>query len=160
MPSILPQAFRMRWYAYVKKSIWGEILSSIPQYWSILANDISTFEQVSLCVWFVSRTLDVCEEFVGFINIAEWIPPPLLVQLCQLSKNGALTCHVLLVRGVSVHEITVGHQTFSEHLRHLSERFSALLSERRRMRARMHVVKKGVVPRKTGRACARIVHTS
>ena len=57
-----------------EKSIRGKILSSIPQYWSILADetqDISTCEQVSLCIRFVSHNLDVCEEFVGFVKISK-----------------------------------------------------------------------------------------
>ena len=45
----------------------------------------------------------------------------------------------------TVHEITVGHRTFSEHLRHLAEQkslCSALLSERGPARTQL----KGVVP--------------
>ena len=46
---------------------WHNIVSSVPQYWSILADetqDCSTCEQVSLCIRYVKEN-EVCEDFLG-----------------------------------------------------------------------------------------------
>lgn len=50
-----------------ERHIRDKILSSIPNYWSIMADetqDISTTEQISLCVRYVNGEHEVCEEFL------------------------------------------------------------------------------------------------
>ena len=49
-----------------------KILSAIPKYWSMMADetkDCSATEQVSLCVRFVNKENEVSEEFLGFIKV-------------------------------------------------------------------------------------------
>ena len=56
-----------------EKCIRQNILESIPKYWSIMADktqDFSTTEQVSLCVCYVNRGNEICEEFPGFIRVS------------------------------------------------------------------------------------------
>ncbi len=48
-----------------------KILSCIPKYWSLKADETqgSTTEQLSICVRYVSNVGEVCEDFIGFIKL-------------------------------------------------------------------------------------------
>ena len=49
-----------------------KILSCIPKYWSLMADetqDCSTAEQLSICVRYVNDIGEICEDFIGFIKL-------------------------------------------------------------------------------------------
>lgn len=50
------------------------LISTIPTYWSVMADettDVSSTEQMSICIRFVNEELEVCEEFLGFVKLTK-----------------------------------------------------------------------------------------
>ena len=48
------------------------VIATIPTYWSVMADettDVSSTEQMSICIRFVNKELEVCEEFLGFVKL-------------------------------------------------------------------------------------------
>ena len=66
-----PQIIQNEIISLCERDNWDNIVSSVPQYWSILADetlDCSTCEQVSLCIRYVKEN-EVYEDFLGFVQI-------------------------------------------------------------------------------------------
>ncbi|XP_028395699.1 uncharacterized protein LOC114519730 [Dendronephthya gigantea] len=51
-----------------------KIIAKIQTYWSLMADettDVSSTEQMSICIRFVNSKLEVCEEFLGFVKLTK-----------------------------------------------------------------------------------------
>ncbi len=81
-----------------------KILSCIPKYWSLMADetlDCSTTEQLSICVRYVSDTGEICEDFIGFVKLKKMDAQSISDKLLSSVEGWGL---IWLLRGMMVHQ--------------------------------------------------------
>ena len=83
-----------------EQAICERIISSIPQYWSLMADetqDCSITEQVS--IWYVSNAGEVCENFVGFVKLETMDAQSIADALLSTVQGWGLDMSCLVAQG-------------------------------------------------------------
>ena len=78
------------------------IMACIPKYWSLMADetqDCSTTEQVSICVRYVSNSNEVCEHFMGFVEVKKMDAQSIADTLLMTVQNWGLDTSCLVTQG-------------------------------------------------------------
>ena len=98
----------------IRKAIVDECNSSM--FWSVMADettDVSTKEQVSVCVQYVKKTepkgLEVCEEFLGFSSVSVANAEAITTAIVSLVKGVGLNMDRLVGKGFDGASTTSGH---------------------------------------------------
>ncbi len=96
--------FKMNLFLLIRQSIVDECNESL--YWSVMADeavDVSTVEQVSICIRYVnvkSDELEICEAFLGFTSVPSTTAEVLTTAIDSSLKDSGLDLlvRVLMVR--------------------------------------------------------------
>ena len=79
-----------------------KIISKVPKYWSIMVDettDVSSMEQLSICIRFVTEDGEVCEEFLGFQNLKKMDAQSIYDVLIMALKTWGLNLSFLVGQG-------------------------------------------------------------
>ena len=99
------------------------IISKIPRYWSVMADettDVSSTEQMSICIRFVNENAEVCEEFLGFRKLKKMDAQSVFDVLIPALKNWGLDLSNLVGQGYDGASVMSGnknglHKKVSDH---------------------------------------------
>ena len=78
------------------------IMACIPKYWSLMADetqDCSTTEQVSICVRDVNNSNEVCEDFMGFVEVKKMDAQSIADTLLTTVQKWGLDTSCLVAQG-------------------------------------------------------------
>ena len=79
-----------------------KILSCIPKYWSLMADetqDCSTTEQVSICVRYINTVRETCEDFIGFVKLEKMDAQSIADTLLSTAQEWGLVMSDLVAQG-------------------------------------------------------------
>ncbi len=85
-----------------EQSIREKILSCIPKYWSLMADetqDCSTLEQLSICVRYVNSVGEICEDFLGFVKLEKMDAESIANALLSTVEGWGLDMSTLVAQG-------------------------------------------------------------